>query len=99
MTNREIMRAILAGERLDFTPQWLMGFANMPLVEQVIPTDLHYDGFYLYPRQDLHEVMANGKRCWPHILMDSAGILDSIDKKSFDSFLQLSRESRSRKGQ
>jgi hypothetical protein len=74
MTNREMMRAILAGERLDFTPQWLMGFANLALVERVIPKELHYDGYYLYP----------SKGQYPS---DALGEEKLIRRKSFNDYI------------
>ena len=51
MTNRETMQALLAGEQPAVTPQWLMAFAGRPLVERLIPADLLYDGYHLYPEE------------------------------------------------
>jgi hypothetical protein len=74
MTNRELMRAILAGERLEFTPQWLMAFANMLLVERVIPKEMHYDGYYLYP----------GKGQYPFAALGEEGL---IQRRRFNDYI------------
>ena len=44
----------------------------------------------------LHEVVANGKRYGPHILMDSGGVIETVTKKSFDDFLAMSQEVRNK---
>ena len=45
MNKRETMQALLAGERLDTTPQWLISFTSMNLMKTLIPEELHYEGY------------------------------------------------------
>ena len=45
MTNRETMKALLAGEKLNFTPQWIMSFAQLEFAQAVVPAECHYDGY------------------------------------------------------
>ena len=42
----------------------------------------------------LREVIATGRKLGPHILMDSGGIPDSVQRPWFDGFLATSRELR-----
>lgn len=49
MNRRDTMKALLAGERLDVTPQWLMAFASTQLAHRLMPVACRYDGYGEYP--------------------------------------------------
>ena len=51
MTKRELMQALIAGERMDTTPQWIMGFSNTQLMYKLVPEEFHYDGYGEYPEK------------------------------------------------
>ena len=51
MNNREIMKALLAGEHIGFTPQWFMAFESVSLVKKLMPSEHYYDGYAEYPEE------------------------------------------------
>jgi hypothetical protein len=61
MSKREIMQGLLAGEQFDATPQWLMGFENVQLVERLLPVELLYDGYCQYPPGDAYPFTPMGE--------------------------------------
>ena len=54
--------------------------------------------FFEWPQQEqrehLRQVVAQGRRHGPHILMDSGGIPDNVSLEQFRTFLEMSREIR-----
>ena len=51
MSRAEIVQALVAGEKVVHTPQWLMAFTNVRLMERLVPEELHYDGYSEYPEE------------------------------------------------
>ena len=62
MTNRQIMQALLAGEQPDVTPQWIMGISNHELVEKLMPRELLYEGYEMYPAKGAYPFAAMGEK-------------------------------------
>ena len=51
VTNRERMRATLAGEILDYVPNWLIGFFNAATVRRLVPVELLPADLNYYPEE------------------------------------------------
>lgn len=50
-TNRERMRATLAGERLDYIPSWIMGFNSAASARRLVPAELLPSDLDNFPEQ------------------------------------------------
>ncbi|MCC7352866.1 MAG: hypothetical protein IT330_03840 [Anaerolineae bacterium] len=75
-----------------------MAQARAILGPQVVPCGGLNKHFFDWTRDEqvahLRDVVANGRRYWPHVLMDSGGIPDNVTREWFARFLAASRESR-----
>lgn len=56
------MQALLAGEQLRRTPQWLMGFSSGGVAERLMPPSLLYDGYGEYPESGAYPFSTMGER-------------------------------------
>lgn len=62
VSNREIMQALLAGEVVDKTPQWLMGFANLALAQRLLPAPLAEGALGEYPQDGAYPFTSIGEQ-------------------------------------
>lgn len=60
MTRREVMEAVLAGEKLDHVPLWIMAFTGWDLLENLFPEDMLYSGLYEYPEKEGNYLFDHG---------------------------------------
>jgi uroporphyrinogen-III decarboxylase len=52
MNHRETMQSLLAGEKPQTIPLWIMGFSGQAAVKNLIPKELIYPFYYEYPSDD-----------------------------------------------
>jgi len=61
VTKRETMQALIAGNLLEVTPQWLMAFSSTDLPQRLVPRELHYDGYGEYPTDGAYPFSSTGE--------------------------------------
>jgi len=54
------MQALVAGEIVPHTLQWLMAFVNVRLMERLVPEELHYHGYSEYPEEGCYPFTSMG---------------------------------------